>query len=65
MKLMDENNRAVEDIFIESIQKISRSLSVFTYDNDNPITQGLFAISDSIDKLSKSVDDLRRAQHGV
>ena len=34
MKLMDENNRAVEDIFIESIQKISRSLSVFTYDND-------------------------------
>tara|TARA_R100000664_G_scaffold13013_3_gene20899 strand:- start:5403 stop:5600 length:198 start_codon:yes stop_codon:yes gene_type:complete len=65
MKLMDENNRAVEDIFIESIQKISRSLSVFTYDNDNSITQGLFAISASIDKLSKSVDDLRRTQHGV
>tara|TARA_R100000315_G_C5191306_1_gene111603 strand:+ start:455 stop:652 length:198 start_codon:yes stop_codon:yes gene_type:complete len=65
MKLIDKNNRAVEDIFIESIQKISRSLSVFTYDNDNPITQGLFAISDSIDKLSKSVDDLRRAQHGI
>ena len=65
MKLMDENNRAVEDIFIESIQKISRSLSVFTYDNDNSITQGLFAISASIDKLSNSVDDLRRTQHGV
>ena len=64
MKLMDENNKAVEDI-IESIQKISKSLSVFTYDNDNCITQGLFAISASIDKLSKSVDDLRRTQHGV
>ena len=63
MKLMDKNNKAVQDIFIESIQKISRSLSIFTYDNDNSITQGLFAISASIDKLSKSVDDLRKKSH--
>ena len=60
---MDKNNKAVQDIFIESIQKISRSLSIFTYDNDNSITQGLFAISASIDKLSKSVDDLRKKSH--
>ena len=59
---------AVEDIFIETFQKIARSLgtiSVGTFDNDNSITQGLFAISDSINKLSKSIDDLRRTQHGV
>ena len=55
------DSKAVEDIFIQSIQKISRSLSVFTYDNDNSITQGLFAISDSINKLAQSVDDLRRS----
>ncbi len=60
MKYMNDS-KAVEDIFIQSIQKISRSLSVFTYDNDNSITQGLFAISDSINKLAQSVDDLRRS----
>ena len=64
MKYMNDS-KAVEDIFVETFQKIARSLSVFTYDSDNSITQGLFAISDSINKLSKSVDDLRRTQHGV
>jgi len=53
-------DKVCKDILSESIQKISKSLSVFTYDNDNSITQGLFAISDSINKLAKSIDDLRR-----
>ena len=63
MKYMNDS-KAVEDIFIETFQKIARSLgtiSVGTFDNDNSITQGLFAISDSINKLAQSVDDLSRS----
>ena len=58
------NDNIVDDIFIETFQKIARSLgtiSVGTFDNDNSIAQGLFAISDSINKLAQSVDDLRRS----
>jgi|13_taG_2_1085334.scaffolds.fasta_scaffold04135_4 hypothetical protein len=44
----------------ESIERAGIQMSAWTFDNDNSITQGLFAISDSINKLAKSIDDLRR-----
>ena len=45
----------------ESIERIGNQMSAWTFDNDNSITQGLFAISDSINKLAQSVDDLRKS----
>ena len=39
----------------ESVETASSKMSAWTFDNDNSITQGLFAISNSINKLAEAI----------
>ena len=39
----------------ESVERAGSTMSAWTFDNDNSITQGLFAISDSINKLAEAI----------